>query len=198
MEGDGAPHQGVMSNDDRHARTIFARNIAYSAQEQDFLDIPAFASAVNIKLPVDAGTGNLRGFGFIEFATAEECAKALAEIPEGSFELHGRQCYIGQSNPNGGGGGRGRGRGGFNQGGGYRGRGGFRGGFNNNRGGYNNSGGFGNQGYGGQQQGYGGRGGYGGQQQGGGYQQRGGYGGPPAQQHHSQDFSGDHGFGGQY
>lgn len=184
---------------DSHSRTIFARNIAYTATEEDFQAVPAFASNILVKLPKDP-SGQSRGFGFIEFATAEECQKALAEIPDGQFDLHGRPCYIGQSQPNGGGGGRGRGRGGFSQGGGFRGgrggyggsggyrggrgggysnQGGYGGGYSNNQG-YGNQGGYqgGNQGYGGQSsQGYG-RGGYSNNQgsYGGGQQQEGGYG----------------------
>merc|ERR1712226_1830797 len=102
---------------DRESRTIFARNIAYSATEDDFRQIPDLANAVEIKLPTDRETGRPRGFGFIEFQTAEECKAALANIEQqGGCEIHGRQVFLAQSQPRGGGGGGGYGGG---QGGGY-------------------------------------------------------------------------------
>merc|ERR1712071_54502 len=138
----------VVTMDDQESSTIFARNIAYSATEQDFQAI--FPNALEVKLPSDRDSGQKRGFGFIEFASPEECKAALAQFPDGSLDMHGRQCYIALSNKSGGGGG-GRGRGGFS---GYGGRGG--GGYGGRGGGYG-----GGQSYGGGQGGYGG-GGYGG------------------------------------
>merc|ERR1711997_234210 len=70
--------QDAQNSDDRNARTIFARNISWNATADDFRNIPEFAQALDIKLPTDRETGRPRGFGFIEFATADECAKALA------------------------------------------------------------------------------------------------------------------------
>merc|ERR1712228_39107 len=115
----------------RNSRTIFARNISWNATADDFRNIPEFSQALDIKLPTDRETGRPRGFGFIEFATADECAKALANA---QVVFDGREVILAQSQPRQGGGG-----GGF--------RGGNRGG--GCRGGYNQGGGFhqGNQGY---------------------------------------------------
>lgn len=176
--------QDNVNNEERMARTIFARNIAFSATAEDFRAIPDFANAMDIKLPFDRETGRIRGFGFIEFGTPEECANALANTQQNPVEIHGREVLLAQSQPRGEGQG-GRGRGGFRGRGGGRGRG--RGGFG---GGYN-QGGYGGQQGGYQQGGYGGQqGGYGGPQGGfaGGYgQPQGGFGGQP-----------QGGFGGQY
>jgi len=159
--------------DDQESSTIFARNIAYSATEQDFQAI--FPNALEVKLPSDRDSGQKRGFGFIEFASPEECKAALAQFPDGSLDMHGRQCYIALSNKSGGGGG-GRGRGGFSGGrggGGYGGRGG--GGYGGRGGGSyggGRGGGYGGGqggGYGGGQSYGGGQGGYGGGGYGGGY-----------------------------
>lgn len=148
---------------DRESRTIFARNIDFNATEDDFRQIPEFANAVEIKLPVDRETQRPRGFGFIEFQSGEECKQALAGAQSrGPLEINGREVILAQSQPKSGGGGGGGFRGG-------RGGGGFRGG----RGGYGGGGGRG--GYGGGGGGYGGQGGYGGGQQGG--YGGGGYGG---------------------
>merc|ERR1739838_318581 len=127
------------------ARTIFARNISWNATVGDFRGIPEFAQAVDIKLPTDRETGRPRGFGFIEFATADECQRALSNA-QVSFD--GRDVILAQSQPRQGGQGGGF-RGGFrggNRGGGFRGGnrgGGFRGGYNQggyNQGGYNQGG----------------------------------------------------------
>jgi len=150
--------------EDKSDRTIFARNISWNATVQDLFQVEQFKNAVDIKIPTDRETGRPRGFGFIEFASPEECQQALASSQ--GLVIDQRELILAQSQPRGTTGG---GRGGF-QGG----RGGFRGG--RGQGGYGgHQGGYGGQqgGYGGQQQ----QGGYGGQQGGYGGQQ-GGYGGP--------------------
>merc|ERR1712226_1601810 len=136
------------NSEEKMARTIFARNISFNATAEDFRAFPELAQAVDIKLPTDRETGRSRGFGFIEFATPEECQRALQNA---RVEIHGREVVLAQSQPR--------------QPGQGRGRGGFRGG----RGGYGGGrGGYGGGGRGGNQGGYGGnQGGYGGQQQGG-------------------------------
>merc|ERR1711981_946701 len=125
---DNQQQQDTQNSDDRNTRTIFARNISWNATADDFGNIPEFAQALDIKLPTDRETGRPRGFGFIEFATADECAKALANA---QVVFDGREVILAQSQPRQGGGG------GFR--GGNRGGGGFRGG---NRGGYGGRGGF--------------------------------------------------------
>lgn len=182
------------NNAERMARTIFARNIAFSATADDFRNIPDFQNALDIKLPFDRETGRIRGFGFIEFGTPEECAKALENTANNPVEIHGREVLLAQSQarePGQGGRGRG-GRGGF-RGGRGRGRGGFGGGYN--QGGYG-----GNQGgYGGNQGGYGGnQGGFGGNQGGYGGAPQGGYGGNFGQPQGNFGGQPQGGFGGQY
>merc|ERR1712045_172655 len=171
--------QDNQNSEERMARTIFARNISFNATAEDFRAIPEFAQALDIKLPTDRETGRSRGFGFIEFNTPEECARALANA---RVEIHGREVVLAQSQPRQPGQGRGRGGsrgGGFRGGnrGGYGGRGGFGGGYGN-QGGYNNNNfnRFDQGGHGGHQGGYGGQpqGGFGGQYGG---QPQGGFGG---------------------
>jgi len=149
------------NSEEKMARTIFARNISFNATAEDFRAFPELAQAVDIKLPTDRETGRSRGFGFIEFATPEECQRALQNA---RVEIHGREVVLAQSQPRQPG--QGRGRGGFR--GGRGGYGGGRGGYGGGRGGYqggNQGGNFnrfdqGGHGQGGFQQG----GGYGGQQ----------------------------------
>lgn len=156
-----------MDGGDRESRTIFVRNISFQATEDDLRGVEQFANAVEIKLPVDRETGRMRGFGFVEFATAEECKQALGGIID-PINIGGRDLICAQSQPRSGGGGGGGFRGG--RGGGYGG--GRGGGYGGGRGGggYNGGGGYQNNDQGGS---YGG-GGYNG---GGGYQGGGGYGG---------------------
>merc|ERR1711920_562614 len=112
------------------------------ATADDFRNIPEFAQALDIKLPTDRETGRPRGFGFIEFATADECARALSNA---QVTFDGREVILAQSQP------RQPGQGGGYRGG-YRGRGGFQGGYN--------QGGFNQGGQGGYQQGGYNQGGY--------------------------------------
>lgn len=181
------------NNEERMARTIFARNIAFSATAEDFRQIPDFANAVDIKLPFDRETGRIRGFGFIEFNSADECAKALANTQASPVEIHGREVLLAQSQAREPGQGRGRGRGGF-RGGRGRGRGGFGGGYQNNnfggQGGYNQGG---QGGYGGNQGGFGG-----GQPQNFGGAPQGGFGGGFVQAQPAFGGQPQGGFGGQY
>jgi len=162
------------NSEDKTTRTIFARNISWNATVDDLFNIPAFKNASDIKIPTDRETGRPRGFGFIEFATPEECQQALQEAQ--NISVDGREMILAQSQPRimqtGGRGGfrGGRGGGGFRGGrGGFQGQqqGGYQGG---QQGGYQGQqqGGFQQGGYQGQQQG-----GYQGQQQQGGFQQGG-------------------------
>jgi len=126
--------------EERDNRTLFIRNLPFNTVEADLRQIPEFQICSEIKLPVDRNTGHPRGFGFAEYATVDDCKKAIHQLKNsGIIELQGRELIIVQSssstrNPRGGGGGGYRGRGG---GGGFRGggapRGGYRGGA---RGGY--------------------------------------------------------------
>jgi len=195
------------NSDERMARTIFARNISFNATVEQLQAIPDFASALEIKLPTDRETGRTRGFGFIEFATPEECQAALASA---HVVIDEREIVFSQSKPKseqiGGRGGYRGGRGGGFQGGRGGGRGGYGGGYGGQQqGGYGGQPSYGQQqgGYGGQQQqqGYGQpQGGFGGQPQQGGFQGgRGGYNNfqqQPQQGGYQQQPQG--GFGGQY
>jgi len=176
------------NSEERMSRTIFARNISFNATVEDLKNSCDHFSSdriLDIKLPIDRETGRSRGFGFIEFHTAEDCQHALQNA---KAVIHDREIILAQSQPRSQQQGGGRGRGGFRG----RGRGGFRGGYNS--GGYNNNQGGGYQG-GGYQGGN--NGGFGGQQ-GGGYNrfQGQGQGGFQGQQGYQQQPQG--GFGGQY
>jgi RNA recognition motif-containing protein len=127
---------------------LYVGNLSFQTSSEDLQQLFSQAGTVESASVVeDRETGRSRGFGFVEMATAEEGAAAIAQF--NGKEVNGRSLTVNEARPredrgNRGGGG---GRGGYG-GGGNRGGGGGR------SGGY---GGGGNRGGGG-----GGRGGYGG------------------------------------
>jgi RNA recognition motif-containing protein len=129
---------------------LYVGNLSFQTSSEDLQQLFSQAGTVESASVVeDRETGRSRGFGFVEMATAEEGAAAIAQF--NGKEVNGRSLTVNEARPredrgNRGGGG---GRGGYGGGGGNRGGGGGR------SGGY---GGGGNRGGGGG----GGRGGYGG------------------------------------
>jgi RNA recognition motif-containing protein len=83
----------------------------------------------SVRVIRDMNSGRSRGFGFVEMASAEEAAKAIAQL--NGFSMDGRALQVNEARPQaprghsgggGGGGGRDGGRGGRGGGGGGRGR----------------------------------------------------------------------------
>ncbi|KAL8696498.1 MAG: hypothetical protein Q9201_007629 [Fulgogasparrea decipioides] len=130
--------------------TIFCANLAFGATQDDVSD--AFGEHAEIKavrIPTDAGTGQMKGFAYVEFNSIEDATTAFEAMKGKS--INGRSIRLDYATSGGSGGGRGRGRGGFNRGErggdhggrGGRGRGGFDRGGRGGRGGSTNRGGFG-------------------------------------------------------
>ncbi|KAL8687064.1 MAG: hypothetical protein Q9218_006661 [Villophora microphyllina] len=139
--------------------TIFCANLAFGATQDDVSD--AFGEHAEIKavrIPTDPGTGQMKGFAYVEFNSIEDATTAFEAMKGASIQ--GRTIRVDYATTGGNNsGGRGRGRGGFDRGGrgfdrggrggdrggrGGRGRGGFdRGGGRGGRGGSTNRGGFG-------------------------------------------------------
>ncbi|XP_077343800.1 nucleolin [Lithobates pipiens] len=135
------------------SKTLFVRGLSEDTSEETLKE--AFDGSTNARIVTDRDTGASKGFGFVDFSTAED-AKAAKEAMEDG-EIDGNKVTLDFAKPKGEGG-RGGGRGGFG------GRGGGRGGFGGRGGG---RGGFGGRG--------GGRGGFGGRGGGrGGFKGRGG------------------------
>jgi len=87
-------------SDDKTLRTIFVRNISYNAQVQDLYNIDQFKNATDIKIPQDRDTKLPKGFGFIEFATAEDCADAIAAAqPPNGIVIDNRELICQASQP---------------------------------------------------------------------------------------------------
>ena len=141
--------------------TLFCANLSFDATEDTVgEEFGKHGNVLGVRLPTDMDSGMMKGFGYVEFATAEEASRVKDAMTGAS--IAGRAIRLDFSTPRSGGGDRGggrgggRGRGGFDRGGrgGGRGRGGFdrgrggfdrggRGGSRGGRGGSTNRGGFG-------------------------------------------------------
>ncbi|XP_073445414.1 nucleolin [Dendrobates tinctorius] len=142
----GGPHGGRGST---QSKTLFVRGLSEDTTEETLKE--AFDGSINARIATDRETGASKGFGFVDFSTAEDAKSAMEAMEDG--EIDGNKVTLDFAKPRGDGGrggfgGRGGGRGGFG------GRGGGRGGFGGRGGG---RGGFGGRGFG--RGGFGGRGG---------------------------------------
>jgi len=108
------------------ASKLYVGGLSYSTTSETLREYFAQCGTVeSASVVTDKFSGQSRGFGFIEMATAEEAQRAIAEL--NGKDLDGRKLTVNVSNPRqpgGGGGGRGGGRGPGRPGGGGRGGGG--------------------------------------------------------------------------
>ena len=101
------------------AHKLFIGGLAFSTSTDRLRELFAQAGVVESAAVVtDRDTGNSRGFGFVEMATAEDAAEAVKQL--NGKEVDGRTLKVEIANSTGAGGGRSGGGGG----GGYRSRGG--------------------------------------------------------------------------
>lgn len=84
---------------------IYVGNLPYSTTEDELRDFfSQYGSIEDIKLIVDFNTGRSKGFGFITFASSQECDNALVA---NGVEMSGRKLKVNVARENGGRGGRG-------------------------------------------------------------------------------------------
>ena len=137
--------------EEQNNKKLFVGNLPFSATQEDLREVfGQYGEVTDATVISDKFTGRSKGFGFVEFASEEEAAAAVAAC-EAGVTIDGRQIVANIARPRapredrgprgGGGGGYGGNRGG-NGGGGY---GGNRGGSNSSRGSF--GGGRGNGGY---------------------------------------------------
>jgi len=110
---------------------LYIGNLSYTTGDQELRE--AFAPHGNVlsaSVVIDRDTGQSRGFGFVEYGSADEAQRATDAM--NGTTLDGRSLNVNVARPRegggGGGGGGGRGGGGGGRGGGGGGRGGDRGG----------------------------------------------------------------------
>lgn len=89
---------------------LYVGNLAYSTMDQQLQEAFAeFGEVVSASVVIDRATGQSRGFGFVEFGSAEEAERAIESL-NGST-LDGRSITVNvarERRPMGGGGGGGR------------------------------------------------------------------------------------------
>jgi RNA recognition motif-containing protein len=90
------------------AHKLFVGSLSFSTSSQRLLELFAEAGTVESAAVVtDRDTGQSRGFGFVEMATAEEATQAISRL--NGRELDGRQLKVELANSAGSGRGTGRG-----------------------------------------------------------------------------------------
>ncbi|NXO86666.1 NUCL protein, partial [Sitta europaea] len=122
----------------QQSKTLFVRGLSEDTTEETLKE--SFEGSISARIVTDRDTGSSKGFGFVDFSSAED-AKAAKEAMEDG-EIDGNKVTLDFAKPKGdfqrgggfgGRGGRGGGRGGR---GGFGGRGGGRGGFGGRGGGF--------------------------------------------------------------
>lgn len=109
---------------------LYVGNLSFKTTESQLRDLfAAHGEVTSASLVMDRETGRPRGFGFVEFANAEQAQAAITALH--GKNIDGRDLTVNEARPRedrGGGGGGGRGSFGGSRGGGGGGRGGFGGG----------------------------------------------------------------------
>ena len=90
------------------SKRLYVGNLAFSSTEQNIRDAFGQHGAVeSVHLVTDRDTGQSRGFGFVEFADANEAEQAIGAL--NGTDLDGRTLVVNEARPRperGGGGGR--------------------------------------------------------------------------------------------
>ena len=77
---------------------LFVGNLSYQTAETDLQDYFAQAGVVtSVNIMMDKVSGRSRGFAFVEFATAEEAAKAVEQFHNKEFQ--GRALTVNVARP---------------------------------------------------------------------------------------------------
>ncbi|XP_054241855.1 nucleolin [Indicator indicator] len=122
----------------QQSKTLFVRGLSEDTTEETLRE--SFEGSISARIVTDRDTGSSKGFGFVDFSSAEDAKAAKAAMEDG--EIDGNKVILDFAKPKsdfqrgggfGGRGGRGGGRGGR---GGFGGRGGGRGGFGGRGGGF--------------------------------------------------------------
>jgi len=93
---------------------LFVGSLSFDTREDDLRQaFAAHGNPTSVAVVTDRETGRSKGFGFVEFASAEEAKKAIEAL--NGTQLQGRTITVAEARPRedrGGGGGGGRGGGG--------------------------------------------------------------------------------------
>lgn len=77
---------------------LFVGNLAWEVTSDDLRDLFAQSGTVSDAVVLmDKMTGRSRGFGFVEFANAEEAKAAIEKL--NGFDLKGRKINVNEARP---------------------------------------------------------------------------------------------------
>jgi len=77
---------------------IFVGNLAFKVSEEELKSLFAqFGEVKSAKVIKDKFTGESRGFGFIEMASASEAEQAISNL--NGMDLEGRKLRVNEANP---------------------------------------------------------------------------------------------------
>ena len=77
---------------------IYVGNLSFNATESDLRDaFQAFGAVEKAAVITDKGTGQSRGFGFVEMPNKEEALKAIAAL--NGKDLKGRALKVNEAKP---------------------------------------------------------------------------------------------------
>lgn len=92
-------------------RKLYVGNLSFEVTQRDLEDLFAQAgSCDSVAVITDRGTGQSRGFGFVEMSSNSEAQRAIQQF--NGHDLKGRALKVNEARDNGGGGG---GSGGWNR-----------------------------------------------------------------------------------
>ena len=79
-------------------RKLYVGNFPYTTNEQDLQDLFATAGNVDsVNVMRDMATGRARGFAFVEMATDDAAAQAIAKFHE--HQMEGRALVVNEARP---------------------------------------------------------------------------------------------------
>ncbi len=78
-------------------RKLYVGNLPYSATESALSDIAACGTVESVKLITDRGTGQSKGFGFIEMASDSEAHAAIDKLNGTDYD--GRPMKVNEARP---------------------------------------------------------------------------------------------------
>jgi len=79
-------------------KKLYIGNLAYEVTEDDIRDLFAdFGDVVSVSIITDRYSGKSKGFGFVEFKTAEAAKEAISKMNE--TEVKGRKIVVDEARP---------------------------------------------------------------------------------------------------
>lgn len=79
-------------------KKIYVGNLSYSLNDQSLMDVFAeYGNVQSARIIMDRDSGRSKGFAFVEMATDDQAATAIAKL--NGFELAGRALNVSEAKP---------------------------------------------------------------------------------------------------